>query len=131
MYPCDPEGAKFEARAYVLACRKWDVAMGASGNRPLPVTLITVILTFTLGSAAQTVGQNSSIPPQKRNGSDSSPRPGTCVSKAGRFSTYPYEGKKPQKTPKSGPDELTFCRVYKEKTCCGRAQSDVAFVSSR
>eukprot|EP00897_Mesotaenium_endlicherianum_P001752 jgi/Mesen1/1604/ME000134S00720 len=54
-----------------------------------------------------------------------------CMSQGGRFDPFRLAGHAPRKAPKGGRDDLTFCRVYKSKTCCGRSQSDSALISVR
>ncbi|KAI4372283.1 hypothetical protein MLD38_010531 [Melastoma candidum] len=49
-----------------------------------------------------------------------------CVSKGGRFLPYPLAGKAPGKAL-----GLTFCRVFRGRTCCGVEQTHSALLSVR
>ncbi|KAI4367844.1 hypothetical protein MLD38_016468 [Melastoma candidum] len=49
-----------------------------------------------------------------------------CVSKGGRFLPYPLAGKAPGKAL-----DLTFCRVFRGRTCCGVEQTHSALLSVR
>ncbi|CAI5995110.1 unnamed protein product [Closterium sp. NIES-64] len=49
----------------------------------------------------------------------------------GQWPPFWLHGKLPRKSPKGGAQELTLCRVYKERTCCGRENSDHALISTR
>eukprot|EP00249_Psilotum_nudum_P015330 c25269_g1_i1 orf=827-1729(-) len=53
-----------------------------------------------------------------------------CISQGGRFPRFSYEGQVPKKSSK-GPDDLTFCRIYRKKTCCTGAQTHPALLSVR
>ncbi|XP_022965856.1 uncharacterized protein LOC111465618 isoform X1 [Cucurbita maxima] len=52
-----------------------------------------------------------------------------CVSKGGRFAPFAMEGKPPKKVSKA--QDLTLCRVFRKKTCCGVAQTYPALLSFR
>ncbi|KAG7021079.1 hypothetical protein SDJN02_17767 [Cucurbita argyrosperma subsp. argyrosperma] len=52
-----------------------------------------------------------------------------CVSKGGRFTPFAMEGKPPKKVSKA--QDLTLCRVFRKKTCCGVAQTYPALLSVR
>ncbi|CAH8324627.1 unnamed protein product [Eruca vesicaria subsp. sativa] len=55
---------------------------------------------------------------------------GVCVSKGGRFPPYESQGK-PPKSVGRGSDDLTLCQVFRKKTCCSPAQTNLAFVAVR
>lgn len=55
---------------------------------------------------------------------------GVCVSQGGRFPSFSSEGKPPKKVSK-GTKDLTFCRVFRKKTCCDVAQTHPALLSVR
>ncbi|CAI5512024.1 unnamed protein product, partial [Closterium sp. Naga37s-1] len=57
--------------------------------------------------------------------------PGRCISQGGQWPPFWLHGKLPRKSPKGGAQELTLCRVYKDRTCCGRENSDHALISTR
>ncbi|KAJ7977920.1 Folate receptor-like [Quillaja saponaria] len=55
---------------------------------------------------------------------------GVCVSQGGRFPPFSFEGKPPRKVNK-GPKDLTFCRVFRKKTCCDVSQTYPALLAIR
>lgn len=52
-----------------------------------------------------------------------------CISQGGRFPPFSMEGKPPKKVSKA--QDLTLCRVFRKKTCCGVAQTHPALLSVR
>lgn len=52
-----------------------------------------------------------------------------CVSQGGRFPPFSLEGKPPKKVSKA--QDLTLCRVFRKRTCCGVAQTHPALLSVR
>ncbi|XP_078439817.1 folate receptor family protein [Wolffia australiana] len=56
--------------------------------------------------------------------------PDVCVSPGGRFPPFKSDGRPPKKAER-GPRALTFCRVFRENTCCDVAQTSLAFASIR
>ncbi|XP_022150834.1 uncharacterized protein LOC111018882 isoform X2 [Momordica charantia] len=52
-----------------------------------------------------------------------------CISQGGRFPPFSMEGKPPKKVNKA--QDLTLCRVFRKKTCCGVAQTHPALLSVR
>jgi hypothetical protein len=55
---------------------------------------------------------------------------GLCISPGGRFPPFSNEGKIPTRV-KKGPKDLTFCRVFRQKTCCDVTQTHNAFMTIR
>ncbi|KAK4282769.1 hypothetical protein QN277_014107 [Acacia crassicarpa] len=52
---------------------------------------------------------------------------GVCVSQGGRFPPFTSEGKPPKK----GPKDLTFCRIFRKRTCCDITQTYPALLAIR
>ncbi|KAG6599233.1 hypothetical protein SDJN03_09011, partial [Cucurbita argyrosperma subsp. sororia] len=52
-----------------------------------------------------------------------------CISQGGRFPPFSLEGKPPKKVSKA--QDLTLCRVFRKRTCCGVAQTHAALLSVR
>ncbi|KAL6494496.1 hypothetical protein OROGR_031296 [Orobanche gracilis] len=53
-----------------------------------------------------------------------------CISPGGRFPPFLNEGKPPKKASKGSAD-LTFCRIFRRKTCCDVTQTHPALLSIR
>ncbi|GJP37523.1 hypothetical protein CLOM_g21920 [Closterium sp. NIES-68] len=92
--------------------------------------IVSASLLPSLSLAAESAEKTRRASNESRKATSTVP-PGRCVSQGGQWPPFWLHGKLPRRSPKGGAQELTHCRVYKDRTCCGRDNSDHALVSTR